>query len=191
MKALFIISDGFEDMEYTCPHDLLSRAGYETVTASGRIENDKKNPIQGREGAVVTHFETLSNLHLEDFDVLVIPGGPHFKEIEQNEKVLDIIRYFASHEEKYLAAICAAPTILGHLGLLKGRNYTVFPSMNEDFGGHFLWQYVVIDHHLITGDGPAAAITFGLAILKAMKGEKASEAIAKEIYYNHDGKLDF
>ena len=62
------------------------------------------------------------------------PGGPHYQKLEQNEYVMSILKYFMEHN-KIVAAICAAPTILGRQGYLKDRNYTCFTSMNEDFGG--------------------------------------------------------
>ena len=82
-----------------------------------------------------------------------------------------------------VAAICASPTILGHMGLLKGKDYTCFTAMNEDFGGHFKDQYAVIDGNIITGPSAAAAVDFGLAIAENLCGKEKAEEVKKSIYY--------
>ena len=75
MKALFIVADGFEDMEYTCPRDILRRGGVEVVTASGRIDTTDDAPILGREGIAVNDHVILSMQDLSTFDILVIQIG--------------------------------------------------------------------------------------------------------------------
>lgn len=182
MRALFLAADRFEDMEYYATRDVLRRGGIETVTAEARINPDS-SIIHGREGAEIVERIPLSEAKVDDFDILVVPGGAQWMELIRNQKVLDLIRAFYDRPEKYVCAICAAPTILGSMGLLKGRRYTCFPSMNQDFGGTFIQRYAVIDGHLITGDGPAAAVTFGLSILLATCGEKVCRDVASEMYY--------
>lgn len=183
MKALFIVADGFEDIEYTCPRDILRRGGVEVVTASGRLDATDESPLIGREGIAVVDAVVLSQQDLASFDILVIPGGGHYKTLEQNEDVLSTIRSFFNAKKK-VAAICAAPTILGHMGLLKGRHYTCFPSMNEDFLGFFSPEYVQEDGDLVTGNGPAAAIHFGIKVLENLAGKEVATKVAKQMYYN-------
>ena len=88
---------------------------------------------------------------------------------------------------RYLCAICAGPTILGRAGYLKGKNYTCFTAMNDDFGGTYREDYAVTDGRIITGKSAAAAIDFGFAILQAVAGEEAAQKTKKEIYYK-EGK---
>ena len=85
--------------------------------------------------------------------------------------------------DKVVAAICAAPTILGRQGYLKGKNYTCFTSMNEDFGGTYVDQYTVTDGNLITGRSAAAVIDFAFAIIEKLAGKEKAEAVKNEIYY--------
>lgn len=182
MKALFIVADGFEDMEYTCPRDILRRGGVEVVTASGRIDTTDDVPILGREGIAVNDHVILSMQDLSTFDILVIPGGGHYKILEANEDVISTIYAFNNNKKK-IAAICAAPTILGHMGLLIGKHYTCFPSMNEDFHGIFSPEYTQVDGNLITGNGPAAAMKFGFDILENLQGKEVADKVKSQMYY--------
>lgn len=183
MKALFIVADGFEDMEYTCTRDILRRGGVEVVTASGRIDATDDSPIIGREGIAVVDHVILSMQDLSSFDMLVIPGGGHYKILQENEDVISTIYAFQNSGKK-MAAICAAPTILGHMGLLKGKHYTCFPSMNEEFLGIFSPEYTQTDTNLVTGNGPAAAIHFGMKVLEELAGKEVADKVAKQMYYN-------
>ena len=182
MKALFLVATGFEDIEYTAPRDILVRAGVEVVTADCRIVRGPL-PVRGGRGIEVLDLVPLSDIDIEGFDLLVVPGGGHAKGLESNPEVLRAIRFFAEDPKRYLAAICAAPTILGRMGLLRGRRYTCFPSMNEDFGGTFIQTYSVVDDHLITGDGPAASIQFGLAIVRTILGSEQCLRVGSALYF--------
>ena len=86
-------------------------------------------------------------------------------------------------ENKMVAAICAAPTILGHMGYLKDKNYTCFTSMNEDFGGTYVDTYVVKDGNIITARSAAASIDFGFMIIQYLQGEAQEKKIKEQIYY--------
>lgn len=177
MKALEVITDGFEDLEAIAPSALLRRAGVDLTMAA--IDN---TTATGRYGAVLSDLSNLSTLNLDEFDLLIIPGGPEYIAEERNPDFLAMVQHFASHD-KYIAAICAAPTILGHLGLLKGKKYTCFTSMNEDFGGTYVDEYSVIDGKLITGRSCAAAIDFALDIIKVACGDETLEKVKDRIYY--------
>ncbi len=177
MKALEVITDGFEDLEAIGSSALLRRAGIDLTIAA--IDATKAT---GRYGAVLTELDDLSTLRLEEYDLLVIPGGPEYLAEEKNPNFLSMVQHFASHG-KYIAAICAAPTILGHLGLLKGKKYTCFTSMDEDFGGTYIDTHSVIDGKLITGRSCAAVIDFALDIIKAVCGDETLEKMKERIYY--------
>ena len=82
-----------------------------------------------------------------------------------------------------MCAICAGPTLLGHAGYLKGRNYTCFTAMDEDFGGHYQPDYAVQDGRIITGKSAAAVIEFAFLILQAVAGKETADKTKKEIYY--------
>ncbi|MCI1735537.1 MAG: DJ-1/PfpI family protein [Bacilli bacterium] len=178
MKILAVVTDGFEDIEAVGTIALLRRARLDVTVAS--LTSDRAT---GRYGTEVIDLARLSNLALADYDMLLIPGGPEYIAEEKNPMFLAMVRTFAA-QNKYLAAICAGPTILGHLGLLQGKRYTCFTSMNEDFGGTYVDQYAVVDGKLITGRSCAATIDFALAIVGTLKGPQALESLKREIYYD-------
>ncbi|MDQ9814952.1 DJ-1/PfpI family protein, partial [Acinetobacter pittii] len=78
----------------------------------------------------------------------------------------------------------AGPTVLGHLGLLKGKKYTCFQSMDEDFQGEYQYAYTVTDGNIITGISAAASIEFAFAILEKLIGHEKTEALKQSIYYD-------
>lgn len=175
MKALAIIFDGFEEEEAVAPFALLRRAGVELVIAS-----DKETVI-GSHKIALTNISLLKNINYKDFDCLIIPGGAHYKRLMIDEYVHEIIKYFMDNN-KVVSAICAAPTIIGRLGYLKDRNYTCFTSMDDDFGGHYIDEKVVVDGNLITARSVASAIVFAYAIIKKLLGEEKLKAVFQQIY---------
>ena len=179
MKVCMIITDGFEEAETLCPFDMLIRGGVE-VDIYSLLDQDAK----GRSGAVLTDLKPFSTYHDNDYEALILPGGPEWQAIEASSKVQEIIKIFME-TNRYVCAICAAPTILGRAGYLKGKHYTCFGSMNDDFGGTYHKQYVVQDQKLITASSAAAGIDFGLKILEALKGEKVSKQVQSAIYYHY------
>lgn len=178
MKILVTITDGFEDNEAIGTIALLRRAGLDVTVAS--LYSHEAN---GRYQSHLTDLKCLKEIDYTGFDMLVMPGGPEYITEEKDPDFLNMVRFFMTGN-RFVAAICAAPTILGHLGLLKGRDYTCFTSMNEDFGGTFHDQYAVRDKNLITGRSVAATIDFALLIVEALKGQEAVERLKKEIYYD-------
>ncbi len=177
MKILAIITDGFEELEAVGTIALLRRAKLDVTIAC--ID---KTSCTGRYSMTLKGLVDWRDINIEDYDMLFLPGGPEYIEEENNPTFLSVVKSFFSHD-KYIAAICAAPTILGHLGLLKGKKYTCFTSMNEDFGGTYIDQYVVRDGKLITGRSCAASIDLALLIIETLLGEDALNNIKEEIYY--------
>lgn len=176
MKAAILMDNGFEELEAMGPIDLLIRGGVDLdiVSVSG-------NSVTGRSGVTFANTHSMDTYDFEQADCLIIPGGPHYQKIEKNEEVLCLMKEFANH--KIIAAICAAPTILGHLGLLQGKNYTCFTSMNEDFGGTYHDEYAVVDGNIITGKSAAACVDFGFAILEVLVGKEECDKVKQSVYY--------
>lgn len=177
MSVLCIITDGFEELEAIGVIALLRRANIKVDVYT--LDNDKAS---GRFHVTIDNLRSLDDCDFTTYDMLCLPGGPHYKTLAKDTRVLRILHYFAK-EHKLISAICAAPTILGHEGLLKGKNYTCFTSMNEDFGGTYIDSYTVVDNNLITGRSAAAVIDFAFAIIEKLKGIEAAEATKREIYY--------
>lgn len=176
-KVICILSNGFEELEALGSIALLKRSG---LIVDIYALNDVK--ASGKHEIVLADLKVLDKNYVNEYDCLLIPGGPHYAEVKENELVKETIASFIK-EDKVVATICAAPTILGELGYLKDKNYTCFTSMNEDFGGTYIDQYVVVDGNLITARSAAASIDFGFAIINKLQGEKQEEIIKKQIYY--------
>lgn len=177
MKILCIVAYGFEELEAIGSIALLRRAGIEVdVFALQAYE------ATGRFDITMGNLGTLQDAKIEAYDLLLLPGGPHYQALEASALVMNILDTFYAQNKK-IAAICAAPTILGRRGLLKGKNYTCFTSMNDEFGGTYLDQYAVVDGNLITGRSAAAVIAFAFAIIEVVLGKEACEKVKASIYY--------
>lgn len=176
-KVCLLLADGFEDIEAIGTFAILRRCGVsvDLYALSG------KNAT-GKFGLFCTALNDFANLNAKDYDGLVLPGGPAYVLLEKNEKVQHLIQQYIQ-ENKIVAAICASPTILGKKGYLKGKNYTCFTAMNEDFGGHFIDAYAVTDGNIVTGQSAAAAIDFGFAIAEKLVGKETVEKTKKAVYY--------
>ena len=164
MKGLMILADYFEDSEALVTRDVLLRGGDFVITASVSDELE----VTSQSGLVVQAVTTLKNIDATMYDYLVIPGGRAVKEILMNDKnVSKIILEFAN-QGKLIASICAAPSLLGRLGLLKGHRYTCFPGYESDsFEGIYLKDHgVVKDGNLIFARSMYFSSEFALEILK-------------------------
>lgn len=177
MKICMIVTDGFEEIEAVGTYAILRRGGL-TVDVYSLLDKD----ATGRFGLTVTNLRPFSQFNAEEYGALVIPGGPEYKALEASQDVQAIIKQFID-AGKLVAAICAGPTILGRAGYLKGKKYTCFTAMNEDFGGEYQDGYAVRDGNLITGKSAAATIDFGFLILEAAAGKETADKTKKEIYY--------
>lgn len=177
MKLLMVVTDGFEDIEAIGTLAILRRAKLDVTFAA--IDADK---AKGRYDVQVVGLKNYKDVNFSDYDMLIIPGGPEYILEEKNLEFLSMIQFFAK-ENRYIAAICAGPTILGHLGLLKGKKYTCFTSMNEDFKGTYVDCDSVIDGKLITGRSAAAVLPFAFNIITALCGKEYADKVKDSIYY--------
>ena len=179
MKVLAIIFDGFEEEEAMAPFALLRRAGITLDIASSN------NTVRGSHNLYLTNLKLIDEVSYKDYDMLLLPGGAHYKLLVQSKFVLDAITYFMENN-KLISAICASPTILGKMGYLKNRNYTCFTSMNADFGGTYIDKKVVVDGNLITARSVASALVFAYAIIEKLLGKDALNKIKEQIYEKED-----
>lgn len=171
------VTDGFEEIEAVGTFAVLRRGGLDVDVYSLLDKN-----ATGRFGLTLADLKPFSSFNPAGYEALVLPGGPEYKAMEANADVQKYIRQFAA-QGKYVCAICAGPTLLGRAGLLKGRKYTCFTSMDGDFGGTYSDDYAVTDGKFITGKSAAATIDFAFAVLEAVAGKAAAERTKKEIYY--------
>lgn len=176
-KVCLIVADGFEEAEAVATFAILRRAGLGVDVFS--LEGTH---ARGRFGLTCSGLWPFDTLRAPDYDALVLPGGPQYKALEKSVGLRTVLKSFMENG-KVVAAICASPTILGRAGYLKGRTYTCFTAMNEDFGGHFTGQYVAVDGNIITGQSAAASIDFGFAIVEKLLGKEVAEQVKQSIYY--------
>ena len=164
---------GFEEIEGLCVVDILRRAELDvaTVGIGGK-------QITGSHGITITTDRDESEISLADLTAVVLPGGmPGTLNLEKSPVVQECIR-FAYDRKLCLAAICAAPSILGHMGLLSGRRATCFPGFEEQLTGAVIQPDLVVeDDFLLTGKGPGAALEFGLAIAARHTSLQTAEKI--------------
>ena len=177
-KAVIYLADGTEECEALLCADLLRRAGVEVTLAAVGGSRDILSSHQVRIQADRMAEEVDPNTQ----DLLVLPGGwPGTKHLEESPAVQDAIRVF-TESGKPIAAICAAPSILGHLGLLSGKRATAFPSFRDQLAGAILAEEdVVRDDAILTGSGLGAAIPFALALVETLEGPAAAKDVAARI----------
>lgn len=172
-----LLGTGFEETEAIAPLDLLRRAGIQTATVgiNGKI-------IYGSHGIGVEADLELEQMDLSQLDMIVLPGGlGGVASIRASKPAMEAVR-FAWENGKYTAAICAGPTVLADLGIPNGKNATCYPGCESQMGtANMVEAPAVIDGKLITGTSAGCAIPFGLALIEALKGPEAAEAIAKQI----------
>jgi 4-methyl-5(b-hydroxyethyl)-thiazole monophosphate biosynthesis len=170
-KVLAILAEGFEEIEVTSPVDLLRRAGAEVTLAT---LGDGIH-VTGRMGITLHADTTLAALPSPEFDCVFLPGGPGVKHLRADARVLDLVR--GQHAAgRWLAAICAAPTILHDAGVLEGRRYTAHYSVAAELPGILANERVVADGNVLTSRGAGTALDFGLFLIeKLFSAEKARE----------------
>lgn len=181
-KTAIFLADGFEEIEALTVVDLLRRAGIEIVMTS--IMGQKS--VNGSHGIKVEADELLENLDFDSVDMIILPGGmPGTTNLDNCEPLKAKIREF-NDSGKLLAAICAAPTVYGKMGLLKGKKACCFPGREPDLlGADVQTTEVAKDGNFITSRGMGTAIPFGLAIIAQFQGEDAASEMAKKIVYSH------
>lgn len=171
------LADGFETIEALAVVDMLRRAKIDTMTVGVTGKEVKTS-----HSINVTADITIDELNINDANAIVLPGGmPGTLNLEANSVVQSSIDYCVENG-KYVCAICAAPSILGHKGLLKGREAICFPGFEEDLSGATISdKYVVTNGKFITARGAGVAVDFGLEIVKALAGNDLSNKIRETI----------
>ncbi len=173
-----MLAEGFEEVEALTPVDLLRRAGAQvkTVGVTGKT-------VTGARGIPVAADILPEEFTPEDMEMLVLPGGmPGTKNLNASEFVHGAIRYCVEND-RYLAAICAAPSIiLGGLGLLEGKRATCYPGMEDGMKGAAAMAVpCVAEGKIITGRAAGAAMDFAVALCAAVCGGAAAEKVAREV----------
>lgn len=174
------LAKGFEIVEAMAPVDILKRAGINTYTVS--ITDDKL--VESSNGTKVYADMTIGEVDFAKGEMLVLPGGlPGADNLAAcKELVVNLVKY--NKEGKKVAAICAAPYVLGENKVLEGKKATCYPGFEGKLvGAECLKEQVVTSENVITSCGMGASIQFGLELVKALVGEEIAKDIAKKIRF--------
>lgn len=188
MKRNYVfLADGFEELEAVTVIDLLSRAGLCVETVSTKADTLS---VTGAHGIVVEADEGLDKVDPELADWMIVPGGMDgTTNLAANAKVCELLKGQSAKGGR-IAAICAAPAIvLAPLGIVKGHEVTVYPGLEDkcrEGGARMLNVPVVTDGPVVTGNGPAAAMEFALAIIDSTVGTGVSKEVAGALLYDRD-----
>ncbi len=167
------LADGFEETEALATLDVLRRADVDikTVGVTGDI-------VMGSHNISVIADMPISDLDIADVSGVILPGGmPGTTNLQHNQKVLDCI-LDAYNRSKPVCAICAAPSVLGSLGILKGKNATCFPGFEDKLlGANVLPDGVVADGNIVTAKGAGVSLQFGLKITELVKGKDVAKKL--------------
>lgn len=177
-KAYIFLADGFEELEALAPLDILRRAGLEVETVS--ITNDIE--VVGSHGLRVLCDTTIGLISPENAEILILPGGmPGSDNLAASEDLAEILTE-QNAKGKWLAAICAAPYVLGELDILQGKQATCYPGYEKYLrGAEFLNQPVVVSQNVITGNGAGAAVKFAFKIVAQLKGQRVADFLAEKM----------
>jgi 4-methyl-5(b-hydroxyethyl)-thiazole monophosphate biosynthesis len=183
-KACVFFADGFEEVEALTVVDILRRAGIETKMVSISDSLD----LVGRSNIRINADVLFSQMKYDDVDLLVLPGGqPGTTYLGQHEGLKKLLKVFAGKKKKKVAAICAAPTVLGALGILEGRKATCYPGLENQLTGAEVEQgkKVVVDGNVITSRGVGTAVPFALKLAEELEGRETSDRVAGSIVFQH------
>ena len=173
-----LLGTGFEETEAIAPLDLLRRAGIQvlTVGVNGRV-------VYGGHNIGIEADIALGEMDLTAMDMIILPGGlGGVASARASQPALDALK-FAWENGKFVAAICAGPTVLADLGITDGKNATCYPGCEDGMGSAKMAENAacVRDGKLITGTSAGCAIPFGLALVEALKGKEMADTIARQI----------
>ena len=181
-QVAVFLAEGFETIEALTVADLLTRAGVPHTLVS--ITDDTH--VTSSHGITVLADGVIKDLDFSQYDMLVLPGGiPGTPNLEACPLLMQQVKAFAAGG-KAVAAICAAPSILAHLGLLRGVRAACNPCVEEDLaeGGAVLVREPAVQcENLITSRGMGTATPFGLAIVRYFLGEETAEKLRRKILY--------
>ena len=178
-NIMVFFADELEEIEALTPVDLLRRAGNDVTTVSimGRTR------VIGSHGIPVEADTVFEEADPEAADLFVLPGGSGFRFYRQHEGLKALLLQ-KEKEGKRIAAICAAPAVLGDLGLVEGKQATIYPGMEAQLrGATYCDVPFVTDGRITTGHGPGAAMDFALELIGLVNGKEKEEEIRTQLVY--------
>lgn len=175
-----MLADGFEEAEALVPADLLRRAGIETalVSVDGEL-------VKGAHGICVKADLSFGQADLSKAEMVVLPGGMGGVKNLSKQSGIGHTLQLVLERDGWVAAICAAPTLLAKRGFLEGKEAVCYPGMEGELVGAKprMDQGVVVDGHIITGRAAGSAFEFGLTLVKALAGEEKANEVRNAVHY--------
>ena len=179
-KIAIFFAEGYEEIEALTVVDLCRRAGIwvDMVSVTDSLK------VTGAHGIPVVMDKMLAEVEFDTLDMLVLPGGmPGTRNLEQVPLLMEQVKAFAA-AGKYIAAICAAPSVFGHLGLLAGKNACCYPGFEEELtGANVMFHPCEADGNIITSRGMGCAIDFSLKIIEKLENDDTASKIGRQIIY--------
>jgi 4-methyl-5(b-hydroxyethyl)-thiazole monophosphate biosynthesis len=177
-KICVLFGDEVEEIELVVPVDIFRRCGLDVILVSS-----KKSPdVSAAHEMKLTADKTIDKLKLDDFDCLLLPGGPGSFMLKDDPNVINLVKFF--HEKnKLICAICAAPIILHKAGVLQNKKYCCHPCAHDVLKDADRDARVVVDENLITAKGPGVAIEFALLIVEHLCGASVASHIKEEMFF--------
>jgi len=178
MKIYLHLAEGFEEIEALTVVDVLRRAKIEVETVS--ITGSKE--IRGGHNITVTADKVFAEIDYDNGDMIVLPGGmPGTKNLQEHSGLIEKIKEY-EQQDKWIAAICAAPMILGKLGILNDRAATCYPGCESELtGANFSTDPVVQSDRIITSRGPGTALLFALKIVEVLNGADEAKLLKESM----------
>ncbi len=174
--VIIFLADGFEECEAICPLDMLRRAGLDVKTVSV-IDNKTvtgAHSIQLNSDLSISEFKSLNT----DISAVILPGGmPGTTNLKACDTVISTVKD-AYKNGKTVCAICAAPTVLSHAGILNGKRATCFPGFEDQLDATFIDEPIVTDGNIITAKSMGVAYNFGFAIVEKLCGKDRADKLA-------------
>jgi 4-methyl-5(b-hydroxyethyl)-thiazole monophosphate biosynthesis len=179
------LAPGFEETEAVIPVDVLRRGGVEIQTVS----ITDALTVAGAHGVCVAADILLSELSDADLmaaELLMLPGGmPGTSNLDKCERLTDAL-VARSKQQRLIGAICAAPIVLGRLGLLQGETVTCYPGFEHCLdGADYTGRVCVVSRHIVTAEGPAAAFHYAYTLLEMLKDKETADRVAHDMRYTH------
>ena len=174
-KAIVPLAEGFEEIEAVTIIDVLRRGGVDVVTAAV----GESIEARGAHGVPVRADAMLADVAEDEYDAVVLPGGPGTAALKQSQQVIGLLRR-QRDEGRLVCAICAAPTVLVEAGVLAPEQHvTCYPTCVMDLDRPCAGVPVVADGNVITGQAPGSATLFSLVVLQALAGEGVAKKVAR------------
>ena len=181
-KVYEFLATGFEDIEALIPLDIMRRAGvdFKTVSITGDLY------VESAHGVSIKADMLIEDADMSDADLIMLPGGlPGATNLNAHNGVKKAI-IEQKARGKMIGAICAAPMVLGGIGLLQGRRATCYPGFEKYLeGAEYTHELCTVDGNITTGEGPAAALPYAYTLLAALTDRQTADQVAEGMMYKH------